>query len=112
MKTYKIITSWDSDDGVGDSMAKIGLSRFLHSFENHRTNFLWCLQAKFSKRNMNRNKTTYEFAIFANVFHIDHGAVVLALYVVRQVLEVAFDFRLVHLAANETLRVEYCVFGI
>ena len=94
-------------------MAEIGLSSLLHSFENHRANFLWCLQgANLVKGTCIEDNTTYKFAVLAIIFHVDHRAVVLTLHCERQVLEVAFDFRLVHPATNEALCVEYCVFRI
>jgi hypothetical protein len=85
----EIRTCRDGDDGVGDLLAEVRLSGLLHLTEDHRRDLLGG-----------------ELALLVAVLDADRRLAVLLLELERPVLHVAFDVRVVHLAADEPLRVE------
>lgn len=80
---------------MGDLVAEISLSGLLHLAQNHSGDFL-----------------SGELTLFALVFDGNRGLAVLLGNLEWPVLHVAFDFRFIHLATNETLRIKYGVLGI
>jgi hypothetical protein len=85
----EIRTGRNGDDGVGDLLAEVCLSGLLHLTEDHRRDLL-----------------SGELALLVAVLYADRRLAVLLLELERPVLHVAFDVRVVHLAADEPLRVE------
>lgn len=89
------LTRRDGDDGVGDSLAKVGFRGLLHLAENHGGDLL--------RRELTR---------LALVRDLNSGLVVLLHNLERPVDLVALDLGVVDLAADEPLGVEDGVFGV
>lgn len=84
MGTY-IEVGGDSDDGVGDLLAKVRLSDFLHLAKNHGRDLLGS-----------------ELLLCAIDLNLDNGLAVLVDDLVGEVLEIGLDILLVVLATDET----------
>ena len=54
----------------------------------------------------------YEIAISAFMFDSDSGFAIFLAYFERPMLHIASNVLIIHFAANETLSIEYSVFGI
>jgi hypothetical protein len=84
-----VLTGRDSDDGVGDLVAEIGLSGLLHLGENHGGNFLG-------------GEVTFLRLVLDN----DGGFAVLLGDLEGPVPDVALELVVIHLATDEALSVK------
>ena len=75
----------DSDDGVGDLLAQVGLGDLLHLAENH-----------------GRNLLRSELLLLAVDLDLNNGLAILLDDLVGEVLDVGLDLLLVELAANQS----------
>jgi len=107
------LTSWDGNNCVSDSVAKICLGSLFHPSEDHGADFFGGLlnanKLVVSRRSV---RSTHKFTLLALILDTDAGMSVLIFDSERQVLQVLLDLLLLHLSTNETLGVKDRVFGI
>ena len=111
----KMLTGWNSNNGMGNLLTQVGLRGFFHLCKNHGTNLLRSLKPQYYwyfNQGGSKHCNTHEFFELMLVLDLNHRLSTLGGNLERPVLRITFNFSVIEVAPNETLRIEDSVLWV